>query len=247
MKSNLALGKPASQHPESSIGAVASKAVDGRKEQLLWIDNQDFNSIAQTEVSKSPWWSVELGNDDEEFEIHSVLIYPRLDFPVLPDFDVIVYQGNENLVRTINVKESSRDSFVIKVNFPRFNQTIGNIVRIQIPETTESNEEHALSLAEVEVLGIPRKVQDGNTHHYEDVSIGLLFPRKSAINYVAFVQDSDADQTVGHSIFENVVFYDDLPDDVTPVSPLIFSCMFDLYSSSPSTSSLQILLFSILT
>ena len=213
---NLARGKKACQYPPPSVSVMtADKAVDGKKDHLIvWKTNEgdeltklDLDTISETgDQSNSPWWEVDLG--DEDFVLNGVLIYPSLGADMLHDFDVIVFDKDDNEVTRVSIEnqiERSLLSVSFVDGFEDTKETVGRKVRIQgIAGPLEDN--FALSLAEVEVIGLSKEFRDKKYHSY-DIDIGEMFNVETEVNYLAFVQDSDVVDLAGHSSFRNVEIY----------------------------------------
>ena len=219
LKINYALNRISKQ---SSVfeTATANKANDGNREQI-WVprteDGMDWNSISQTvKDSNTPWWQVSLGEKD--FDIHSVVIYPRLNFAPLADFDVIAYHDN-NEVRRINVYDAGES--IIKVNFANAqSRVLANKIRIEMHDLSF---QRTLSLAEVEVYGVPLSLITSNDYEKFVVKVGELFTKKSKINYISFIQDVDViNRSAGSedivSTFKNLGLYEVFPTDSISVS-----------------------------
>ena len=214
---SLARGKEACQFPPPPSVSVmtADKAVDGKKDHLIVGKTNevestglDVDTISTTgDQSNSPWWEVDLG--DEDFVLNGVLIYPSLGSDMLHDFDVIVFDKDDKEVTRVSIAENQIERSLFRVSFvdgfKDSRETIGRKVRIQgIAGPLEDN--FALSLAEVEVIGLSKEFRDSNYHSY-DIDIGEMFNVETEVNYLAFVQDSDVVDLAGHSSFRNVEIY----------------------------------------
>lgn len=209
---NYALNKTASQSSNHEDSSIASKAIDGNIEQM-WIpttsyNDNDLNSIAQTNKESTPFWEVDLG---EDIHVHYIVIYQRLNFNPLKKFDVIAYDSQDNKVKRISMEDYGTG--VLRVNFSIEEQIIAKKIRIQM---SDMGFDRALSLAEVEVYGIPKKFISSNDYHTVTVDIGKLFTSKSQIGYVSFIQDVDRkDGPDIQSKFKNLRVYDVFPPKIS--------------------------------
>lgn len=96
-RTNLALGKFATQSSNYNIGGSASKAVDGNTYAQYDYNNQNLNTITHTESEFNPWWRVDLGSP---LTVREVRIYKRLDGynGRLFDFSISGLDNNEAVV-----------------------------------------------------------------------------------------------------------------------------------------------------
>ncbi|WP_213955020.1 discoidin domain-containing protein [Variovorax sp. dw_954] len=144
---NVARGRPASASSEQAGGA-ATRAVDGVND-----GNWASGSTTQTGSSANPWWEVDLGAD---FRIHALRLWNRTDCCAdqLGNFQVMVSSAP---MSGRSYEALMADDSVGKTLVPGTAERLttltpgatGRYVRVQLAGTG------ALSLAEVEVFGVP--------------------------------------------------------------------------------------------
>jgi len=131
---NLALNKTATQ---SSTGwnAPASPAVDGNSD-----GDWNHNSMSHTLLDTQAWWQVDLGSVQA---VSGVEVWNRTDsFPErLTNFNVILLDGNQSVVSTVNVPGQSGTPTTVAIS------GMARYVKVQFVGT------NYLALAEVKVLG----------------------------------------------------------------------------------------------
>lgn len=97
VRTNLALGKVATQSSNYNDGGVASKAVDGNTFAEYNYQDQVLNTVTHTESEFNPWWRVDLG---AQRIVRQIEIYKRLDGynGRLFDFSVSGFKNNDSVV-----------------------------------------------------------------------------------------------------------------------------------------------------
>lgn len=216
LKINLAFDKPTTSSKTVLYGA-SENAVDGDKDQY-W-KNEDFNSIAETKGDEGSiaWWQVDL---EDDYKIDEVVIYPRLDSEILANFKVSIF-SDAGLEKNITI-EFNGDP----VKFVKFDSTRGSRVKVEL---LEESGDTTLSLAEVQVFGSIAQLGEKVTF---DVPIGEMFHDNVDIKYIAFVQDSDEDASVGETSFSRIHLYNKAPEEISVshlgflLSLLKFDCHF---------------------
>lgn len=193
------------------LNADAEKAVDGVIDPY-WneADDKRFNSISKTRDEENPWWEVVLGKD---YEIHDVIIYNRLDdsyIDVLSDFTVWILDDN---AKSDPIDSNTRAKYDVSVGeaFDKYHirvdpAIIGRRVRITLKK------KGSLQLSEVVVMG--REATSCGTQRYS-IPIGDLFAgSEENVNYISFIQDNDADESVGESEFSNIILKTKVPPTI---------------------------------
>ncbi|MEJ8856026.1 discoidin domain-containing protein [Variovorax robiniae] len=170
---NVARGRPASASSEQAGGAAA-RAVDGVND-----GNWAVNSTTLTESTANPWWEVDLGAD---FRIHALRLWNRTDCCAdqLSNFQVFVSstpmtgRSYEALMADDSVSKTQVPGTAARLTTLQPGAT-GRHVRVQLAGTG------ALSLAEVEVFGVPASnrppslaaVAPPSTHQGEQAAFAL--------------------------------------------------------------------------
>lgn len=135
----VAIGKPAMQS-SSRLGNNAMSAVDGDKD-----GNYANNSVSHTEDSVNPWWQVDLGQD---YQINTITIWNRTDCCAERLQNLVVLLATEK-DKTWHEYGSIRSA---NPYGPRNGIRVDDVARhIRI----EMRGTGILSMAEVEVIGIP--------------------------------------------------------------------------------------------
>ncbi|MEJ8850278.1 PA14 domain-containing protein [Variovorax rhizosphaerae] len=170
---NLARGRPASASSEQAGGAAA-RAVDGVND-----GNWAANSTTLTESTANPWWEVDLGAD---FRIHALRLWNRTDccgdrlgnFQVLVSAAPMTGRSYDALMADNGVHKTQVPGTAGRLTTLSPGAT-GRHVRVQLAGA------NALSLAEVEVFGVPAAnrppslgaVAPPATHQGEQVAFAL--------------------------------------------------------------------------
>ncbi|MEJ8850274.1 PA14 domain-containing protein [Variovorax rhizosphaerae] len=144
---DLANGKPTSQS-STDYGGMSARAADGVVDGA-W----STGSTTHTNIEAAPWWEVDLGDD---YRIHTVRIWNRTDAYTerLGNYNVLV---SRTPMTGKTVEQLQADASVAKLQVRGVAVRLatvapgatGRYVRVQLAGTD------ALSLAEVEVFGVP--------------------------------------------------------------------------------------------
>ena len=189
---NLALGRTATQSHRSDAGL----AVDGNR-----------NTFSNTGIENNPWWQVSI---HPNFVVTDIIMHNRFDMYTnrLTDYTIQILQETQphNILfqERFRGQTPSETMHVTDIDITESAMVDGlhYFVRITL---NSNNVPHMIG--EVEIYGNPKAGQLVDF----DVQIGDLFRTPGAqIQYIAFIQDNDADPLVGESSISNINFIEEV-------------------------------------